>query len=318
MIVMWLIVFAICIAVLVKSSDLFIDNSKIIGKAFNIPDIVIGITIVGFGTSLPELVTSIIATIKHQPEIAISNVVGSNIANIFLIFGVGAFMLKKSQIKEKIITDIVALIVISAYLYFVSYDGSITMIESATFLVAFAVYMFYLIKTIDKHRDTVEIEEEAKDEVLEEKISLIKPFIFLFASIFGIFISSNYTIQAVVEISKISGIATDVISASAIALGTSLPELVVSAVSAKRGEVNLIFGNVLGSNLFNIFSVIGISGFISTLVVPQSMMTLSLPLMMFGAIIFSINIIWGKVNRPLGIGYIVVYVLFILKLYGVI
>jgi len=317
MITMWIVIFILSIAVLVKSSDYFIDNSKIIGRAFNIPDIVIGITIVAFGTSLPELITSILAVIQGQSEIVISNVVGSNIANIFLVFGVGVFLVGKNKIKEKIIIDIVVLMVMSVILYIFSMDGIISFYESLSILIAFAFYMFYLIKTVDKHRENGEIEIETEHDKTE-KISIWKPLIILLLSSFGIYISSDFTIKAVVKISEISVIATDVISASAIALGTSLPELVVSIVSAKKGEINLIFGNVLGSNLFNIFSVIGVSGLIGNLTIPSSIMTISLPLMIIGAFVFSMNLLIGKINKIIGSTYVVIYVLFILRLYGVI
>ena len=318
MIVLWIAVFIVSIAVLVKSSDYFIDNSKIIGRAFNIPDVIIGITIVAFGTSLPELITSVIAVTQNQPEIVISNVVGSNIANIFLVFGVGVFLLGKNRIKEKIIVDIVVLIVMSIALYLFAMDGTITFFESLSILIAFAFYMFYLIKTIDKHRATSDFDIETEHDEAENKESILKPSIILVLSSAGIYLGSNFTIKAVVIISEMSGIATDVISASAIAFGTSLPELVVSAVSAKKGEVNLIFGNVLGSNLFNIFSVIGVSGLIGTLVIPESIMTISLPLMILGAVIFSANLLIGRINKAVGVMYVSAYILFILNLYGVI
>jgi cation:H+ antiporter len=263
----WLGLFIVSLAVLIRASDIFTESAEKIGLHFKIPPFIVGVTIVAIGTSLPELISSLIAIINGVPDIAVGNVVGSNIANIFLIIGVIAVISKKIKIAWEIKkVDLPFLMGSTLLLSFILIDGVVGFFESIVLLAALSVYIIYTINSQDGV-SAIEIKKELKKEkeLLSEKRKIKNlTYIYLVASAFFIYLGARFTIDSVIVISEMLNIATGVIAVSAVAIGTSLPELVVSIQAAKKNQPEMAIGNVIGSNIFNSLAVLGIPVFFTS------------------------------------------------------
>lgn len=296
------IIFGVSLFVLLRASDYFIDSSEKIGLSLGISPFVIGITIVAFGTSLPELATSITAVLADESSIVMGNVVGSNIANMLLVFGMTAYVAgDQLKVTSSILKlDIPILLLASVGLYYAVYDGNFTIFEGSTGL---ALLIFYLIRSI----------RQDSSENIKVAISGRSYVVFVIAGIF-VFLSSKYTIVGIEGISKIAGISPDLIALSMVALGTSLPEVVVSLQAAKRGKADMALGNVIGSNIFNILAVTGIPRFFGELEISGAILDFSLPFMMAVTILLSLLCFRGKMKKWVGGLFIAFYALYIIYL----
>lgn len=308
MLIKWLIIFVLALIVLIKSSDFFTDSAEKIGLYFGLPAFIVGVTIVAIGTSLPELVSSIIAVIEHSSEIVVGDVVGSNITNIFLVLGVAAILGRRLKITYELIHVDLPLLVGSAFfLVFTLWDGKFNFFESLLALLGIVLYFLYTISSETK-------EKSDGSEKKKRKISL-KDFLILIVSSVFIYLGAKYTVDSIVKISEILKIGKEIISASALALGTSLPELVVSATAAKKGNPEMAVGNVLGSNIFNSFAVMSISGLIGTLVIPKTIISFGLPVMVSATLLYFFITQDQEITKWEGYLLIIFYILFIGKLF---
>ncbi len=309
--ILWSIIFIISLAVLIKSADIFTEMAEKIGFALKMPSFIIGGTIVAFGTSIPELISSIIGIYKGASEIVISNAVGSNITNVGLILGLAAIVSKKGSIKifrEIINVDLPIMIGSIMLLFIMVLDSQFTKFEG---LILFAGLVIYTLYTIYDNKKDISIPEEAKDDVVHHKINT-KIILSLIASGVFIYISALYTVDSVIKISEIANISKDIIALYAIALGTSLPELVVSIVSVRNGKGELAVGNILGSNIFNIFAVIGIPGMLATsLIVTPKMLNTYLPFVFIISLLFFFIAQDKKLTKWEGGILILFYILFL-------
>ena len=252
------IVAFICLSVgifiLVKSSDYFVESAEKIGKYIGLPNFVLGAILVGIGTSLPELSSSLVAAINKHTEIIVGNVIGSNITNILLVLGAASLFAKRYKIKYNLLKeDFPFLILVSIFLYLIAFDGKIEIVESIFLVLSLLSYILLSIKNLEKSK---------------EKLNL-KTLIIFIISLIGLYIGAELTVNMLLKLSKLLNIGVFNLSAFILALGTSLPELVVSVVSAKKGKIDISIGNVIGSNIFNILGVIGIPGIIGTITVPN-------------------------------------------------
>ena len=282
----WGIIFTISLIVLVKASDYFTDSAEKIGLHLGLPAFIVGVTIVAIGTSLPELISSIFAVLENSSEMVVGNVVGSNIANIFLVLGVAAIISKKIKIGFELVRVDLPMLMGSALLLALTiYDGVFTQSEAILCIGGAILYMLYTINSEKKHKD-VEIKKEMKSELMQRKKIETKTLIILLVSVFFIYIGAKYTVESVINLSEILNIGKEVIAISAVALGTSLPELMVTITAAKKGKPEMAVGNVLGSNIFNTFAVMGIPALIGTLVIPQSIITFGLPMMLAATVLY--------------------------------
>jgi cation:H+ antiporter len=312
----WLVIFIMSLAVLIKASDFFTDSAEKIGLAFDIPTFIVGVTIVALGTSLPELITSIVAVFKDSSEIVVGNVVGSNIANIFLIFGITAIAAKKMTITHNIIKVDLPFLVGSAFLIAITgWDGSFNRAEAVLCLAGIASYLLYTVNTREK-QENLEKVEEIRGAKKEPSLSWTT-WAILFSSAFFIYIGARYTVESIIKLSEILNLGKEVIAVSAVALGTSLPELVVSLTAAKKGNPGIAVGNVLGSNIFNSFAVIGIPALMGTLVVPQSIIAFSLPVMLIATFLFVLITQDKEISQWEGWLLLIFYIFFIGKLFKV-
>jgi cation:H+ antiporter len=290
-----IIIFLVALAALVKGADFLLEGAERIGRYFKMPAFVIGALIVGIGTSLPELASSGFAVLRGETSIVASNVIGSNIANILLVVGLASIIGRVIYTAKNLLKLEIPLLVISTSLFlFVSFDGLITFAEALVMLFAFIVYVFYLLNT-DKYQteeDLRELKEEKKEETTQtevvEKIG-IKEILYLVGGIVLLSTGASFLVDSVLAGSEKFNIAPSIVSVLAIAVGTSLPEILVSVQAVLKGKTDLAFGNVFGSNVFNILMLTGILGLFSDLVVDENMLKIGLPFLAVTTIIFYVS-----------------------------
>ena len=310
-VVIWTAVFIGSLTVLIKASDFFTVSAEKIGLRFGMSPFIIGVTIVAFGTSMPEIITSFIAVLKDSSEIVIGNVVGSNIANIFLVFGLTTIVTKKmTLIHDRMRIDLSFLVGSALLLAATIWDGAFDRLEGLVCLAGITGYLFYAIKTKEKHENPdleKEIEEAGKEE------AHWKAWAVLGASAFGIYLGANYTIESIIKLSALLNIGKEVIAVSAVAFGTSLPELVVSITAAKNGKLEIAAGNILGSNIFNALLVMGIPAMLGTLVIPRGIIVFGLPMMLLATALYTYMIFDKRIANWEGWVLLSLYVFFIGK-----
>lgn len=270
---------------LLKGADFFVDGASSIAKALKIPAIVIGLTIVSWGTSLPELAVSVTSALKGIDGIAIGNVVGSNIVNLMLIAGLTATIIPIQVEKSLIVRDLpfsilcaVLLILLSADVYFVkAAENTISRADGIILLLFFAVYMYMIVEfALRNQKESLASEKEnvlppEATEIAEEKKSpLWKCFLLLAVGLAGIILGGQMTIKSATYIAKAAGMSDRLIGLTIIAFGTSLPELITSLIAAKKGQNDIAMGNVVGSNIFNILLILGVAGVINPMKVESA------------------------------------------------
>jgi cation:H+ antiporter len=310
MILIWVSIFVVSLILLVKSSDWLLDSAEKIGWSFGMSPFLIGITILAVGTSLPELVSSLFAVYEGVTEIVVANAVGSNIANILLIIGICAIVTKKLHVTKDLINLDLPLVALSTALFFmVAQDFKVTFLESCILIFAYISYVVFSVFMKEE-----EIIEEPKNK--EDKTAGKREYILLIVGVIGLAISANYLIKSVIALSEIFSIAPSLISITAVAIGTSLPELLVSIKAALAGKSESALGNIFGSNVFNVLGVVGIPGLFATLSIDQQTFTLGVPLLILATVLFVISGISRKIHLQEGIFYLCIYFVFIGKLFN--
>ncbi|MEB3214190.1 MAG: calcium/sodium antiporter [Leptolyngbyaceae bacterium] len=283
-----LLIFVASIAILVKASDVFTDAAEKLGIAVGLPPFIVGVTIVSIGTSLPELISSLLGIFQGAPEIVISNVVGSNIANICLVIGIAAIVNSKGlRITYNLVSVDLPLFMGSAFLLvLMAWDQEFSRGESLLLVLGYIMYLFYILQTSEieteqekesPSSDAPVLEAEPAHEQGSVATHVLKELLLVVLSSIFIFLGAHYTIQSLIQISDVLNIGREIIAISAVALGTSLPELLVTISAARKGKAEIAIGNVIGSNIFNIFVVVGIPGLIASLPVPESVMRQGMP-----------------------------------------
>ncbi len=254
MIVLQLLLLALGFTMLVKGADWFVDGASGLARKFGIPQLVIGLTIVAMGTSVPEAAVSITAALKGSADIAVGNVVGSNILNILIILGLASVIIPIAIQKSTLRVEIPFMIAITIIFVFLGRSGAcISRAEGVFLWVLFLVYLGYLFVLAKNTREEKQTGEEKTLKLL---------LYILFGAIVVVF-GSNITVESATKIAKILGVGDRFIGLTIVALGTSLPELVTSVVAAKKGNADIAVGNIVGSNIFNILFVLGTSALIT-------------------------------------------------------
>ncbi|GAM76235.1 inner membrane protein yrbG [Vibrio ishigakensis] len=290
---------------LVWSAERFVDGAAATATHAGMSPLLIGMLVVGFGTSAPEMVVSAMAAIDGNPELALGNALGSNIVNTGLILGVTALIapiMVQSVIVKK---ELPLLLVISLLLGVQLLDGSLTRFEAAILLVGFIGLIIWSIYTGTKQNDSQESQQRAD-------LSLTTAIIWLVTGLILLVISSRILVWGAVTIAQSLGVSDLVIGLTVVALGTSLPELAASVVATRKGEHDIAIGNIVGSNMFNILAVVGIAGMVSPISEMSAevlsrdwpvmlSMTLALFFMAFG---FGRQ---GRINRLEGAGLLLAY-----------
>lgn len=252
-ILLQILLLAVGFLMLVKGADWFVDGSSGIATKFHIPQLVIGLTIVAMGTSAPEAAVSITAALKGNADITVGNIVGSNIMNVLIILGLSSIITAIAVAKSAIKVEIPFMIAITLLFLAVGFDGTIGFLEGLLLLLAFVLYLSYLFVMAKK--DPAE-EKEAKE------VSIAKALLWTVVGLALIVWGSNVTVNAATKIAQILGLSERFIGLTIVALGTSLPELFTSVVAARKGNADIAIGNIVGSNIFNILFVVGLSSVI--------------------------------------------------------
>ena len=307
------ILFVVGFVLLIKGADWLVSGSASVAKKYNISDLVIGLTIVSMGTSMPELIVNILASTSGASEIAIGNVVGSNIANILLILGVAAFIypltIKDSTVMSQIPFSIIAILLVAfaanAPIFNPDYSLMISRLDGVVFILFFALFMVYIIKLAREGR--ADMIEEAPDKVLP----MGKSILFVLLGMVGLFLGGKWVVDGAIKIAEQFGLSQNLIGLTIVAIGTSLPELVTSAMAAYRKNTDIAVANVIGSNIFNLLWVLGISAMISPMkydpVVNADIIVL---LVATCLIIFSLMTGRAKnqIGKPTGIFFLACYI----------
>jgi cation:H+ antiporter len=248
--------------ILVWSADKFVEGAASTAKHLGMPSLLIGILIVGFGTSAPEMVVSAIAAMEGNPALALGNALGSNIVNIALILGVTAIVAPitvNSKIVKKEIPLLLLIVLASGYLLL---DNSLTLVEGIVLISGFFTLIAWSIVSAFRGRgDTLEAEMDS--ELIEHEMSLKAGIIWLVIGLVLLIASSRLLVWGAVGVAHEFGVSDLIIGLTIVALGTSLPELAASVIAARKGEHDIAIGNVVGSNMFNILAVIGIATIIA-------------------------------------------------------
>lgn len=245
---------------LIKGADMFVDGASKVAAKLKVPLIVIGLTIVAFGTSAPEAAISINSAVQDNAGIAVGNVIGSNILNILLILGISALFTSVPVKKTTLRYEIPFVFIISVVLLVLGIiGGTIGKLDSAILLVLFVAFFIYLILLSKKG------ESDADDDVpaLTEKDTVLKMIIFIIIGLVAIVLGSDFTVTGATAIAEALNVEARIIGLTIVAFGTSLPELVTSVTAAKKHQADIAIGNIVGSNIFNILFVIGLAGVFS-------------------------------------------------------
>lgn len=264
------VLFLIGFVLLIKGADWLVDGASSIAKKKNISELVIGLTIVSFGTSMPELVVNLLASFNGSSELAIGNVFGSNVANILLILGVSAIItplpIQRSIYFTEIPMSMVAIFMVgflaNASLFVEVKSLEISRFDGVMLLVFFFMFMgyIYVISNTNKNKGDLNVINE-----VDESLSQSKAYLYIAGGVLALFLGGKWVVDGAVEIARLFGLTETFIGLTVVAVGTSLPELVTSAMAAKKGKADLAVGNVIGSNIFNILWILGISALINPL-----------------------------------------------------
>jgi cation:H+ antiporter len=291
-----------------KGADWLVGGASRMALGAKVSPIIIGITIVAFGTSLPEMSVSIAASLKGQPEITLGNVIGSNIANILLVLGIAA-VIRPLEVSKRVVTrDTMLVLGSGVILLLLAMTGNLTRTMGFIMLAFFFAYLAYYARDAYMNREETE-KTPAGD------MSFGIALFMLAAGIICILLGADILVDSAVFIAQEVGISPAVIGLTMIAIGTSLPELATSAVASKRGESDISVGNVLGSNVFNTLLVLGLSAFMVGSIAVSSVMMWDILLMTI-VCLFLVPTLWTghKLTRIEGAVMLVIYVIYITSL----
>ncbi|MBQ1192674.1 MAG: calcium/sodium antiporter [Lachnospiraceae bacterium] len=306
---------------LIKGADYFVEGSSAVAKKFKIPSIVVGLTIVAMGTSLPELAVSLSAALNGSNEIAISNVVGSNIFNLIVVLGVCAVISPIAVDKSVMKRDMPFMLGITALLVLVYADfllpwtgfeksgelvGLLSRFDGVILLVLFVSYLVFTVRVALKHRkEALASEEEEKNET-----KLWLSIIFIVGGIIAIKFGGDFVVDSASKLATTFGMSETLVGLTIVAVGTSLPELVTSIVAARKNETSLAIGNVVGSNIFNILFILGISSTICPINVIMESLVDTVIVLVVSLLVFVFGRTKDKINRTEGTVMVLIYVIY--------
>ena len=293
------IMLVIGFVLLIKGADIFVDGACNIAKLMKIPTMIIGLTIVAFGTSAPELSVSVSAALKESNAIALGNVVGSNMVNLLFIAGISAVIAPYAIQKTMIRRDYPFSVLVAAALLMVGWDLQITRTDGFILLTFFAIFMYC--QVMDSLTSRAQQEEE------EEKPSVVKSILMTVIGLVAVVWGGDSVVDSATEIARMFGMSETFIGLTIIAIGTSLPEMVTSIVAARKGESDIAIGNVVGSNIFNILLIIGVSSSITAIPVEPSMIADMIILIAVSALCFIPIALSKKLTRPVGLVMVAMY-----------
>lgn len=300
---------------LVKGADIFVEGSSSIAKKFKVPSIIIGLTIVAMGTSLPEAAVSVTASLANKNTLAVSNVVGSNIFNLMVVIGVCAIMTPVAVDKVTLKRDFPFSVICALLLLALGIIGPMSLghIDGVIFLILFAGFIGLMIRTAlkaSKEGSAVVSEEvEAAEEI--KILPMWKSLLFIVIGAAGIILGGDVVVNSASNIAAKFGMSQTLIGLTIVSIGTSLPELVTSCVAAHKNEVDMALGNAIGSNIFNILFVLGIAGAISPMAFLNENVIDIVILLVFSLIVWLFAWTKKEIKRPEGLIMVLLYVLYV-------
>lgn len=309
---MLLPIFAIIggLLLLIWSADRFVDGAAATARHFGMSQLLIGIVIIGFGTSAPEMIVSALSALNGNPGIALGNAYGSNITNIGLILGLTALVLPLAVNSQVLKQELPVLIFVTALSAFLIMDGDVLRLDAWILLGIFFIYMGWTIWTGLSNRDD-SLVHDVKEELQEQEyISLAKALMWVVIGLALLMGSSQLLVWGAVEIARYFGVSDLVVGLTIVAVGTSLPELASSIAAARKNEVDLAVGNIIGSNLFNTLAVVGLAGAISPMYVGQEVFTRDMPVMSTLTVLLLVFGFGkkGQINRIKGLILLLAYI----------
>lgn len=304
--VLQIVFLALGFFLLVKGADWFVDGASGLARKLGIPQLVIGLTIVAMGTSLPEAAVSISAALRGNAEITIGNIVGSNILNILIILGVTALIATLKVADSTVRYEIPFMIVVTFVLLWLGYTGGqVTWLEGVILWVLFLLYLRYLYMMAKKGK-----EEERK----VEQLSTAKIIGLILAGVVMIVAGSNFAVEGASNLAKALGISQRFIGLTIVALGTSLPELVTSVSAARKHNADIAIGNIVGSNIFNILFIVGTTALITPVTFASGFVVDTLIAAAVGILLFVCVARTKELRKKAGIVMLLAYILYFLYL----
>lgn len=259
-----LIFIIVGIVLVLWGADRLTEGSVAVAERMNIPQIVIGLTVVAMGTSMPEFCVSLISALKGTPDLAVGNVVGSNIFNSLFIVGITAAIAPMAILRATVMKDIPFALVASVILLMMCFDGRIGRIDAAVLFSLFMIFMFMTLKSAKINKQELEEENKLAEKALKNvpKMSPAMSVVWILAGLACLIGGSTLFVEGASKLATSLGVSEAVVGLTIVAGGTSLPELATSIVSARKGSSGIAIGNVLGSNVFNILGILGVTGLI--------------------------------------------------------
>ena len=283
---------------LIKGADFFVDGSAALAGYLKVPSVIIGLTIVAIGTSLPEAAVSISAGLAGSNEIAVSNIVGSNIFNTLVVVGASALIRPFKADSQIVKRDLPVNFVVTIILYLFVIGGMLSRIEGLILLAGIITYITVMVRSALKNR----VEEEI------EPISLSKAALFIALGLAAVVFGGDVVVDSATAIAKSLGLSETLIGLTIVAIGTSLPELVTSVVASRKGESGLALGNAIGSNIFNILFILGMSSTLMPIPVVNENITDTLVLIGICVLIYAFARFGEKIGRGKGLTMIAIYI----------
>jgi len=315
------ILFAVGFFLLIKGASFLVDGASSLAKKFKVSELVVGLTIVAFGTSMPEFTVNLFASLTHNSDIALGNILGSNIANTLLIIGICAIIfplvVKKSTAWKEIPLSLLAAILVGILgndILFQSGEiAGLSRIDGLVLITFFIIFLYYIFELTKNNKNN---QEEISTETKIKEFGILKSIILIIVGLIGLFFGGRWIVDGAVQVAILLGISQSVIGLTIVALGTSLPELAASAVATYKKRPDIAIGNIVGSNIFNIFWVLGISAVISPLPFKGTTNIDVLMTMLASFLLFASLFIGKKhiIQRWQGILFILLYIAYVVFL----
>ncbi len=308
-----LVAFAVSLAVLLAAARLFTSSAERIGLALGMSPFAVGVLIVSAGTSLPELVSSLVAASRGTSEIVVGNVLGANLSNLLLVMGAVAVVARRQlRLGEQYILVDLHFLLGSAFLLALALkDGRLTAVEGIFLLTGYGVYVVYLLREGKQQKDpgagTAASQRSATAPFPTGQFAIV-----IAAAVF-IYLAARSTVSSLETLAQLLGVAPAIIALTVLSLGTTLPELVVSATAARAGKADVAVGNILGSCVFNSLAVAGSASLVAPVFAPADMLSLPLPVYGASALLFYLLTLDKRVSRWEGLLFLLLYGLFIIE-----
>ena len=308
------------LVLILLGADALVNGASAVARKYGISEFVVGLTIVGIGTSAPELIVSAISAIKGSSDIAIGNVVGSNISNVFMILGITAMISPIVLTKNNLKFDLPIALGVSVLLFVLAYDSiflgkSTNVISRWDGLILFVLFVLFMIYSF-KSSSSEQKDEASESGTEQEKINIVKSAILIIAGLAGLIFGGRLFVNSGSEIARGFGVSDAFIGITVMAVGTSLPELAASINAAMKKKSQMALGNIIGSNIFNILLILGTSSIINPLtlggitMVDMAMMILTTVLIILSALLINRK----EIKRPVGAIFFIIYIAYVIYL----